>query len=285
MGDNEIQEKIVGLLFETGALRVAPEDKPFWYTAGTIGPYYSNTHFLFGGERKANELLGLIDAGRGDKLGLPGRVSERVAEAYRGDRLFRAASECIADYVRAHIDISAIDIISGGERRDWIFSFVAAHIFQKPHLTIFKDRAMVAGGAYVRPGSLSGMRCMHVSDLITEASSYARAWAPALAEAGSRISVSLTVVDRRQGGGEALRSLGIEHHAVAAITSGLFDRALAMSYINERQHALILRYIADPLGAMRSFLAERPQFVSDALKAGGKDAERARLCLEKGIYG
>jgi len=33
----------VSWLFETNALKIAPAEKPFWYTSGLIGPYYINT--------------------------------------------------------------------------------------------------------------------------------------------------------------------------------------------------------------------------------------------------
>ena len=56
--------KLVNWLFQTGAVRVCQEGKPFWYTSGTIGPYYINTHFLYGNEKKALELLEKIDADR-----------------------------------------------------------------------------------------------------------------------------------------------------------------------------------------------------------------------------
>ncbi len=62
-------EKLVSWLFKTTAVRVCPENKPFWYTSGTIGPYYINTHFLYGSEKQANDLLTYIDGNKGDKYG------------------------------------------------------------------------------------------------------------------------------------------------------------------------------------------------------------------------
>ena len=54
--------KIVSYLFETNALRICEENKPFWYTSGKIGPYYINTHFLYGSEQDAIDLLKFIDS-------------------------------------------------------------------------------------------------------------------------------------------------------------------------------------------------------------------------------
>ena len=54
--------ELIDGLFQTKALRIAPEDKPFWYTSGKLGPFYVNTHFLYGSEEKAVHLLEVIDA-------------------------------------------------------------------------------------------------------------------------------------------------------------------------------------------------------------------------------
>ena len=292
MADFETQTGIERLLFETGAIRVAPDDKPFWYTSGTIGPYYSNTQNLIGGEAQANELLGIIDGWpEGGALSLPGRIARYVQDAYENNASYRTTAEYIKDCIIKNADIGNVDVISGGARRDWFFSFIAAHLFDKPHLSIFKDLGMVLSApdksrpdVFVMPGGLSGMRCLHVSDLITEASSYERAWAPALNIAGTRIHTSLTILDRMQGGGGALASLGIKHLSVARLDSDFFTRALDQGFINERQYDRLIKYIADPHGSMKSFLQEHPDFIENAISAGGKDAGRARMCLESGIY-
>ena len=36
---------LVASLIRTQALRLAPADEVFWYTSGTVGPYYINTHY------------------------------------------------------------------------------------------------------------------------------------------------------------------------------------------------------------------------------------------------
>ena len=58
---------LVSYLFETNALRICPDNKPFWYTSGKIGPYYINTHFLYGSEQNAVDLLSFIDSEKSDK--------------------------------------------------------------------------------------------------------------------------------------------------------------------------------------------------------------------------
>ena len=297
MAEVQAQKTIERLLFETGAIRVAPANKAFWYTSGTIGPYYSNTQNLIGGEAEANKLLEIIDSElSGDRLRLPANIWRLFAGAYDKSACYHTVADCIKECVEKNINIDEIDIISGGERRDWFFSFIAAGLLKKPHLTIYKnfDMALVGPLANGEPpgaatsvgaGALAGKNCLHVSDIVTEASSYARAWAPAVSKAGAHICASLTVLDRLQGGGAVLASLGIRHLTLAVLDGAFFDRALIHGHIDIPQHTRLRGYVADPNGSMRAFLNEHPEFLKDALSAGGKEAERARMCIESGAYG
>ena len=52
---------IMSYLFSTNAIKFCPENKPFWYTSGKIGPYFINTHFVYGSEKEAVEFLEYID--------------------------------------------------------------------------------------------------------------------------------------------------------------------------------------------------------------------------------
>ena len=69
---------IISYLFSTNAIKFCEENKPFWYTSGKIGPYFINTHFVYGNEKDAVELLSFIDECLADKLTLPEKVFEKV---------------------------------------------------------------------------------------------------------------------------------------------------------------------------------------------------------------
>ena len=58
---------IMSYLFETKAIKFCEENKPFWYTSGKIGPYFINTHFVYGSEEDAAHLLAFIDECLSDK--------------------------------------------------------------------------------------------------------------------------------------------------------------------------------------------------------------------------
>ena len=140
---SEHSEKLISWLFETRAVRVCPEDRPFWYTSGTIGPYYINTHFLYGNEEKANELLGLIDSEKHDKPMCIRKVIKAVKENYENDNIYKGLMDEMRFFIEKHVNLDDVDYISGGERRDWFFSVLVADLLGKPHLSIFKDLTCV----------------------------------------------------------------------------------------------------------------------------------------------
>ena len=277
---------LVNWLFATKAFRVSPENKPFWYTSGTIGPYYINTHFLYGSEEKASDLLDKIDYCKNDKPVCPGILSRMIRKNYENDLIFKGLIDSMVDFIKTNVALEKVNYISGGERRDWFFSLIAAEILDKPHITIFKDLTAVLtekGNTEEMP-QLNGAKVLHIADLITEASSYERAWIPAVASFGGNIAWSVVVVDRKQGGEELLSKNGVKSFAMVSIDNSLFSEALEMGLINQPQYVMLSEYSRNPKECMKKFLKEYPEFLENSLKADVKTAERARLCIEKKIY-
>lgn len=279
-----VQETIINWLFATQAIRVSPADQPFWYTSGTLGPYYINTHFLYGSEQEANGLLTLIEACTADPLTLPGRLAAAIQQQYETNALYHDLSDLIASWLKA----GSFDFISGGERRDFFFSIQAAALLNKPHLSLLKNGTAIWTDAgfrqprLVAADELKGQRAAHVADLVTEASSYQRAWLPAIHRCGATMPLTLAVVDRDQGGREWLASVGTELLSLTRIDQSLFEQALAAELINDAQYAQIIHFIESPLDYMRHFLASHPDFINQQIALGGKNRERALLCQEKG---
>ena len=75
-------------------------------------------------------------------------------------------------------------------------------------------------------------KVLHIADLITEASSYIRAWIPAIESLGAKIYWSTVVVDRMQGGKEKLENAKIKSLSMINIDENLFKTALNMNIIN-----------------------------------------------------
>jgi orotate phosphoribosyltransferase len=282
----EANQSIVKALFDTQAVRVSPTDQPFWYTSGTLGPYYINTHFLYGSESEANQLLSLIETVTATPTELPQTLSAVIMEHYQQQPVFKAVIDALVESLE-NVDF---DIVSGGERRDYFFSIPVAALLGKPHVAILKD-----GQAYysdenfqntrfLQPDDLKGARFVHVADLVTEASSYTRTWLPTIKRLGGLIQVTAVVVDRDQGGREVLAAAGVELITLTRIEAELFASASEANLIDDAQVNQILLFMQDPHQFMTAFLEAHPSFLADQIKMGGKAAERALRCLEQG-YG
>ncbi len=282
---NASTQKLISWLFETKAVRVCHEDAPFWYTSGTIGPYYINTHFLFGSEDEANQLLKLIDAEKSDMLKCPFKVLNACMENYNKDGIYKRLIDEMMAFLKEKINVDEIDYISGGERRDWFFSLVIADILGKPHISIFKDlKYTITLKDNICDQNIKGGNVLHIADLITEASSYERAWIPAIRDAGATLKDSLVVVDRKQGGTELLESNGINSLSMVEISKDFFTAVHLMGIINKKQYQIINDYIDNPKDSMRRFMIEHPEFLKNSLASDEKTAQRARLCVEKNFY-
>ena len=279
-------DKIIEALFETKAVRVAPENQPFWYTSGRLGPFFINTHFLLENEAAAGEVLKRIEKAIADnKLTAPEEIFDMMLAYYNKGGTFKMVSDKLAEEA-SKLDF---DYISGGERRDYFFSMMPAYLLKKPHLTIYKDMTSVYSESIDGPAvdvkdiDLKGKKALHIADLITEASSYERAWIPVIRGLGSDITDTVAVVDRHQNGREVLKGLGVELHALTGINEELFDDAKANGVINDAQKDMIMHFLENPADYMTAFLKANPGFIDAEIAKGGKNKERAELAIEKGF--
>lgn len=269
-------------LFKTNAIRVAPADTPFWYTSGKLGPFFINTHFLAKDEGTAAGLLKLIEeAISEDRDTAPKKIFDAFCNLYKEDATYR---NCVDSLVAAAKKYD-FDFISGGERRDFFFSMVPAHILGKPHLTIFKDLSSVITDCNFDKidYDFNGKKALHIADLITEASSYERAWIPAIKDLGADIKDTIAVVDRKQNGRAVLEGLGVNMETLTAVDNELFDEALANGSVNEAQYDLVMQFLADPDKYMKDFIKSHPTFIDEQIALGGKTKERAELAISKGF--
>jgi len=281
---------LISYLFETNAFKICPENKPFWYTSGKIGPYFINAQFLYGSEQNANDLLTFIDSEleNSTKYELPKNVFERTLKQYNENEIYKTTIDEFITFIKSNIDTSTIDYISGGERRDWYFSNMVAYLLEKPHITIYKDLTTVCSTSNFSETTdltdLTNKNVLHVADLLNVASSYLRAWIPAISNLGGNLKWSLVAVDRQQGGYESLKEAGVESYSLVNIDNSLFDKALELNIINEAQRDTLYKFKENPDESMRNFLLEHPDFIENALNSDAKSAKRARLCLDSNIY-
>ena len=234
-------------LFETNAIRFCEENKPFWYTSGKIGPYFINTHFVYGSEKEATELLSYIDECLKDKKTLPKNIFNKVLKQYNENSIYQNVINCMVEFIKNNINIEEIDYISGGERRDWFFSNIIAYILNKPHISIYKDLSVNISNSDFSENDvktdLSGKNVLHIADLITVASSYIRAWIPAIKNLNANMKWSLSVVNRMQGGKEKIESENIKSFSLVNVDEELFEKTVARIRMLSRQEvAFELKY-------------------------------------------
>ena len=280
---------LMSYLFETNAIRFCEENKPFWYTSGKIGPYFINTHFVYGNENDAVKLLSFIDECLTDKLSLPEKVFEKVLKQYETNEIYKNVIDTMKSYIEENIDVSEIDYISGGERRDWFFSNIISYLLNKPHLSIYKDLSVVESDSKFENThsieTLEGKNVLHIADLITVASSYIRAWIPAIKNLGSNICWSCVVVDRMQGGKDKIESEGVKSFSLVQVDTNLFRKALELNIINASQVEMLDAFFKNPDESMKQFLINHPEFLENALNSDEKTQKRAKLLVDGNLYG
>lgn len=279
---------IMSYLFTTKAIKFCDENKPFWYTSGKIGPYFINTHFVYGSQEDATNFLSFIDESLSDKMTLPKKVFEKTLEQYNKNEIYHNVIESMKSYILSNINIDEVDYISGGERRDWFFSNIIAYLLNKPHITIYKDLSTVVSNSNFENTSkienINNKKVLHIADLVTVASSYVRAWIPAIKQLGGNIFWSCVVVDRMQGGKEVLEKENVKSFSLVQVDNTLFKTAFENGFINEKQLEMLEHFFKSPDETMRNFLINHPDFLENALHSDEKTAKRAKLLVDGNLY-
>ena len=285
--------EILNLLLATQALEIAPPFRPFWYTSGTIGPFYLNAHYLYGSRPKAEELLHFIDQNQRDRATLIPELFRRVQENYSEDAGYRAVIESVAALARNDVGVGEFEVVSGGERRDWFFSLMVALSLGKPALLICKNQEVfqvtpaAEGGYRVETSAdLKGVRVLHVADLATEGSSYVRAWIPALEKRGAKLAWAMNVIDRGQGAEKVLEQHGVQARHLVQIGASFFRGLQELGYLSEQQATALIAYHVNPRECMKGLLLHHPEILREALRSpDAKIQGRARILMKQNVYG
>ncbi len=281
-------EELISNLFATKAIKACESDKPFWLTSGKIGAYFINAEFLYGSDEESKDLLAMVDEALSDHNTLPKKVFECVLKQYNSNQIYKHTIDYLLQTITNNINVDEIDYVSGGERRDWVFSNIIAYLLKKPHITIFKDLSKLVSNydfsVTEQVDNLEGKKCLHVSDLITEAASYVNMWLPAIKDLGAEMKWTATIVDRMQGGADVLLKQNVITYPLVKVNKDLFKTALEKGDLNQEQYLMIDNYMDNPYETMREFLINHPEFIENSLKGTGKTLIRAKKCVEEDIY-
>lgn len=277
---------LIKFLFLLDAVKVAPPTKPFWYTSGLFGPLYINTHFLLGGEKSATDLLNYIDLHKEEKKSFPQGLLERLIKKYKTSKCYRLSIDLISKKIQKKILDSNIDLISGGERRDWFFSLMVAYKLKLKTLLLYKDKSSILFDTIRKEVSsfddLLRGRVLHIADLTTFASSYVRFWIPSTKLVGCKIKIAFNVADRCQGASKEFKQNKIMSMSLIDTNLSFFKEVMRKKLITKKQLSVIREYFKNPDVFIKNFIKKNPRFIKDALASSDrKTRERARLFISK----
>ncbi len=281
------------LLFESGALTFSPAEKPYFFTSGLLCPFYVNTHFICGGQKNAERVLSFLDERAKRPSLIVKELPPLLDSILSKSESYKLVIDEMASIINENYGIlndkknSSNLIISGGQRRDWLFSVPLAKKLRIKHLYLFNDKSILneAGNVLTSDNFNDSHKVIHVADLLTVGSSYLTKWIPALRNLDLNIDLSINCVDRLQGGVHNLTSSGVtEVINLAEINDDFFKLGEQLGYLNEEQSKLVSAYRNDPEGSMRAFLLKSPEFLKEALQSDEKTVKRAKLHIELNPY-
>ncbi len=294
---NQHDRKRMGwILVETGAYRDLPD--PVILTSGELGVYYINTEKI------------LQDGGAWEReVGTTQEAYDYFVSQLRteGRELFAEAVDILTRNVRrniprAHPGFGFPNAISGGERRDWVFSMPVAFNLGLPHVTLYKQKTGTpdkieiinpnGGLERVSPQiekTLEGLNCVHIADLMTEGSSAYRfegcetlGWIPMLRERGAEIRDFYAVVDGLQGGRERLAGIRVGRKFCPVETRAFVEIDKDFLESHSTFPGIAMEYLRNPGAWSESYLKKQGALAFvDSFDPEGKKLDRARKFLER----
>ena len=293
------KRQVMDDLIATGAISV--KDKGLhMYTSGKMGPHFVNSEFLLGSKEKSKEVLAKVDelllgkdkrlAGTDskaltddEKKALTDSVLQISKELYENDKIYRNTIDLMVCNAKEIAREGEAVYISGGERRDWIFSILVAKMLDLPHIALFKNNSPYAEDGQT---NLGGANVLHVADLINTASSYGTQWLPQIDEMGGKMTDTLVVNIRVDDGGkEVLKDLGIKATSLVDVDEKFFKYAYSQGAINADQLSLVEAYMQDPLKTVEEYIQTNQDSIIDMAEKGDKKTQdKLQKCFKEGWY-
>ncbi len=277
------EARVSELLVQTGAFKDL--DVPVILTSGELGIYYINTEKL------------CQDGGDFEKFG--DNSEEMINHAVKmtkehptfGEVIDKLAEKVQKLAYEASIQPKTTEVfISGGQRRDWIFSGPVANRLGLQHISIYKDGKIEV----INTSGLKEDGCakasliyhnplaIHIADLLTEASScyrleneIPRGWVPELRGNHVAIRDLVSVVSRLQGGERNLAHQGVFTDSLVTIGD---DFLRGHSADPDRA----LEYNADPRAWSEGYLRDNGALtLLPTFDPAGKKLDRAKKFMKR----
>lgn len=249
---------ILKRLHETAAVQVwnRTTGPVFWYAAGVPGPFYVNTEKVIGPELATNLLSSINDiiASSNDPATRVSKLNLAILGAYRDHAAYQQVIAAMADKALQNFDINDQWLISGGERRDWLFSIPLAHQLGLRHLFLFKN-----GTSYCDKALTPEDKALHVADLINNAASYFDLWLPILNKIGIPMPGTVCVNSRGENGIKKLTDHGYKVVAVNSVDLGFFADWRDQGLISAEIYQELATYFKSPEEWGQTYLTSDPE--------------------------
>ena len=270
----ESNKRISELLIETGAYKDL--DKPVILASGELGIYYINTEKLCQDNGKFNDY--------GDDSQL---MIEHAIKMTKEHPIFKEVIDILSEDVRGLLskaNPACNCAVSGGQRRDWIFSGPVARNLGIEHISLYKsgisEMVNPEGKISSTDLDLENYYIVHISDLLTEGSSAYRkedgekkGWVPMIKNAEGKIRDLVTVVTRLQGGEEILKRQKVNVKSFVAI-----DDDFIKNYSKYPDRAI--EYMKNPRAWSENYLKENGALgLLNAFDPNGGKLDKAKKFL------
>lgn len=271
------QSDLMKLIHDTSAVSIwdSAQGPVFWYAANVPGPFYVNTEKVIGSslaEKLLREITAII-AGTVDSQARAEQLHNLIMDSYRSNSSWQRIISTMIDRARAEFPSNEIAMISGGERRDWLFSIPFAHTIGLPHLYLFKNKTAFCDHP-VNPGQ----GVLHVSDLINNAASFFDSWQPTMNELKIECVGNLCMNLRGENGLSRLRDAGQKVVALVTIDLDFFRRLHAAELISRATFEEIAVFFASSQDWASKYLIDKPELF-DTKNCVPKDFERLKFFI------
>jgi orotate phosphoribosyltransferase len=238
----------------------------FWYAASVPGPFYVNTELVIGPELSAlllKEITAIV-ADMPDAVSRASKLDALIMQAFEKDVTFKNVIETMVERAKAEFPKNTYSVISGGERRDWLFSIPMAKLMNVKHAYLFKNGDLFCESS-LQPGEVA----LHVSDLINNAASYFDAWLPILTKHGLSCTGTLCVNSRGTNGVDRLKDNGQKVVALNSIDVAFFEKSKETGLIDEATLDEIRLFFCSAQEWASTYLMEK----AELFNASGIDAK------------
>lgn len=218
-------QRVSELLVKTGAY--TDLDEPVILASGEVlGIYYINSEKL------------LQDGGTWKEFGNDSNAMiQHAINITNKNPELKEVIDILAEKVNSLFPKTGSCAISGGQRRDWLFSGPVAAKLDMDHISIYKDgkiEILPPNDPGYQPNNLqnkiitdlSGRTIIHIPDMLTAASSCYRiekgskkekGWIPEIRKRNGITTNLVSVVSRLQGGEQNLAEIGVNAESLVAI--------------------------------------------------------------------